>query len=111
MPGTEYRMDRDRQLLLETLFEDISNETINEYLREIKENFVKKYDLNKFVESEVDFLVGIVVNEIFNRIYDLGIRNNTEITNEERIVLSKNIHGSNSFEGYSKTYARSMKVK
>jgi hypothetical protein len=37
-------MDRDRKVLLEKFFEDALNSTLDEYLREIKETFVKKYD-------------------------------------------------------------------
>jgi hypothetical protein len=84
-------MEEDREQRLGKFFEDALNQTLNEYLREIKDDFIKRYDLNSLTEHELDFVVGMVVNEIFNRFSSNIIKNNMKITNEEKGFFYRSI--------------------
>ncbi|MFL6317888.1 MAG: hypothetical protein ACJ73C_14280 [Nitrososphaeraceae archaeon] len=54
-------------------------------------NDLKRYDLSKIVENEVDFIVGMVVNKMLNKYSAYLTKDSKELTYEEKEVFYRNV--------------------
>ncbi|MFL6420926.1 MAG: hypothetical protein ACJ71P_16190 [Nitrososphaeraceae archaeon] len=54
-------------------------------------NDLKRYDLSKIVENEVDFIVGMVVNKMLNKYSAHLTKDSKELTYEEKEVFYRNV--------------------
>ena len=55
------------------------------------QNFINRDDLNQFIEHESDFILGMVINEIFNRFSFNVIKNNMEFRKQEKEFFYRSI--------------------